>query len=118
MAYTLSGTEIKAPNSMSESNSTQVAQHRTLQGNITRDFFGDNKKIWALNYKNCNKTDYDIINTIYLAYLSSGTAVTWVVDETNYTVSSTSVHVDLLQRGFSVKGTDYLSDFDLILTEA
>jgi hypothetical protein len=118
MSYTLNGTAIKAPNTMQENNSTQVAQQRTLSGDVGRDYFGSNKRIWTLGYKNCKKSAYDTINTIYQAYLTSGTAVTWVSDETNYAISSTTVHVDLLSRGFSVQGDDYISDFALTLTEA
>lgn len=117
MAYLLSATTIKRPNAMEVSNSTQLAENRTLDGTINRDYFGSNKRVWALRYVNTKKADYDTINTIYQAYLSSGTAVTWEITETNYTVSSTTVHVDLLERGFSVKGGDYISDFDLVLKE-
>lgn len=118
MAYTLDSVSIRSPHQISETNSTQVAQQRTLDGSIKRDYFGANKKVWVLTYTNTKKTDYDVINTIYQSYLSTGTAKTWVVTETNYPISSTSVHVDLLQRGFSIRGEDYISDFDLILTEA
>jgi len=118
MAYTLDGTNIRAPHEFDETNSTQVAQQRTLDGSIKRDYFGANKRVWTLTYTNTKKADYDTINTIYQSYLSTGTAKTWVVTETNYPISSTSVHVDLLQRGFSIRGEDYISDFDLILTEA
>lgn len=115
--YLLSSQEIRRPTFISESNSTQVAQHRTLDGSKKRDYFGNNKKVWQLNYRNVKKSDYDTIKTIYDSYLSTGTAKTWEITETNYTIASTNVHVDLLERGFSVKGTDYLSDFDLTLTE-
>lgn len=118
MSYILSGTNIRNPHDFTEENSTQVAQNRTLGGSVTREFFGSNKRIWTLNYQNAKKTDYDTINTIYQAYLSSGTAPTWQVTETNYTVSSTNVHIDLITRGFNIRGSDYLSDFSLILTEA
>lgn len=118
MAYTLDGTNIRSPHSMSEGNSTQFAQKRTLSGSVRRDYFGSNKKVWTLNYTNTNKTDYDVINTIYQSYLSTGSTKTWVITEANYSVSSTNVHLDLVQRGFSVKGEDYISDFDLILVEA
>lgn len=70
-----------------------------------------------LRYRTAKKADYDTINTIYQAYLASGTAPTWEVTETNYTVAETNVHIDLRDRGFTYKGSDYLSDFDLILTE-
>lgn len=118
MSYLLAGSAIRAPHDFEESNSTQVAQQRTLGGSINRDYFGSNKKVWVLNYENTKKADYDTINTIYQSYLSTGTAQTWSVTETNYTVSSTTVHVDLLVRGFKVRGTDYISDFTLTLTEA
>ena len=118
MAYVLSGSNIRRPTSLEVSNSTQLAENRTLQGDVTRDFFGDNKRVWVLNYRNTNSSDFTTINNIYTTYLSSGTLVTWQITETNYTVASTNVHVDLVQRGFSVKGTDYLSDFDLVLKEA
>lgn len=117
MAFLLDGTSIRNPYEISESNSTQVAQNRTLSGSITRDYFGSNKRVWILSYRITKKTDYDTINTIYQSYLSTGTAKTWEITETNYTVSQTTVHVDIRQRDFTVRGSDYISDFDLILTE-
>ena len=117
MSFTLGGVDIKNPNEITESNSTQVAQIRTLSGNIARDYFGSNKRVWELSYKNAKKADYDEIKTIYDTYLSTNTAQTWVSTETNYPISYTTVHVDLQSRGFSVLGNDYLADFTLILTE-
>lgn len=118
MAYILDGTTIRSPHQFNESNSTQAAQNRTLDGAINRDYFGSNKRVWNLSYRNTNKTDFDTINTIYQSYLANAVAKTWQVTETNYTISSTNVHVDLVSRGFSIRGEDYLSDFDLVLTEA
>lgn len=118
MPYVLASATIRAPQSLEETNSTQLAEQRTLNGSVNRDFYGSNKRVWVLDYRNTKKTDYDTINTIYLAYLNTGTVQTWAITETNYAVASTTVHIDLLKRGFSVKGTDYLSDFTLILTEA
>lgn len=117
MAYILDSTTIRSPHEFEESNSTQVAQVRVLSGRVARDYFGSNKRVWQLIYRNTNKTDYDVIKAIYDSYLSTATGKTWQVTETNYTVSSTTVHVDLLERGFRIRGEDYLSDFDLILTE-
>ena len=118
MSFILASTTIRRPKSMNVSNDTQSAQNRTLGGSITRDYFGSNKRVWTLEYENTTKTDFDTINTIYLSYLSTGTAQTWSVTETNYTISSTNVHVDLISRNFSVGGEDYISDFTLTLTEA
>lgn len=117
MAYLLSGTTLRRPGTVDERNSTQMAQHRTLDGTISRDYFGSNKRVWILSYENVNTTDYTTIRNLYDTYLSNAVALTWEITETNYTVSQTNVHVDLVDRGFRVKGTDYLSDFDLVLTE-
>jgi hypothetical protein len=116
--YILDGTTIRSPGSIKESNSTLVAQNRVLNGSVSRDYFGSNKRVWVLDYTNVQKTSYDTIKTIYDSYLSTATAKTWEITETNYTISSTNVHIDLLERGFSVKGEDYISDFTLILTES
>lgn len=118
MSYILDGVAIKGPHRMEEMNSTQVAQQRTLAGSINRDYFGSNKRVWALDYTNIKKADYDTINTIYQSYLTLGTAKSWSTTETNYTVAATTVHVDLQVRRFSQQGVDYISDFTLTLTEA
>lgn len=118
MSYVLNSTTIKSPNSMEEKNSTQYAQQRTLQGTVNRDYFGSNKRVWTLKYENIQKADFDTINTIYQAYLASGTAVSWLSTETNYAISATTVHINLDTRGFSVGGADYISSFTLVLSEA
>lgn len=116
--YILNGTSIRPPTSFDESNSTQMAQQRTLSGAINRDFFGSNKRVWTLNYENAQLSEFTTINTLYTNYLATANAISWQVTETNYTVASTNVHVDLQQRAFRVRGSDYLSNFSLILTEA
>lgn len=118
MSYLLDGSTIRAPYEFDETNSTQYAEHRVLSGNISRDYFGSNKRVWSLSFKNTKKADYDVIRAIYNSYLATGSAKTWEVTETNYDVDVTNVHIDLFVRSFSVRGTDYLSDFDLILKEA
>lgn len=118
MSYVLDSTTIKSPQKLEEENTTQTVQHRTLDGSVSRDQFGNNKRRWILRYRNTQKADYDTIKTIYDSYLSTGTVVTWESTETNYTIAETNVHVDLLERDFSVGGESYISSFDLILTEA
>lgn len=118
MAFILNGTTIKRPNSMTEENSTQVAQNRVLSGNIARDYFGSNKRVWTLKYDTINTTDFATLNTIYQTYLSTAMAITWQITEGAYTVAETNVHVDIKARQFSVPGSTYLSGIELILTEA
>ena len=118
MAYTLSGTNIRNPLSVTESNGTQVAQQQTLSGAIGRDYFGSNKRVWELTYENTTPAAFTVINNIYQTYLSTATAVSWQISEAAYSVSATTVHIDLVQREFSVLGADYLASFSLILTES
>lgn len=118
MSYLLAATTIRAPHSLDESNETQYAQQKALSGAVGRDYFGSNKRVWTLEYRNTKKADYDTIKTIYDSYLSTGTAKAWQVTETNYSVAATTVHVDLHVRKFLQSGVDYISDFTLVLTEA
>lgn len=120
MSFLLNSTTIRKPNSMNESNSTQVAQNRTLGGNVNRDFFGSNKRVMTLNYENVNYSDWSTINTIYQAYLTDKTAKNFQITDTNYNGAFTTAracHIDLLTRDFKVPGTSFLTDFVLILTE-
>lgn len=117
MSYVLSGSEIRSPHELSEGNNTMVAQNRTLDGTINRDYMGSNKRVWDLEYNNVMPSDYSVIKAIYDTYLSTNTPVTWEITETNYTVAQTTVHLNLDERGFRVRGNDYISDFRLTLTE-
>lgn len=117
MSYILAGTTIRRPYEVSEKNSTQMAVQRTLSGAVNRDYFGSNKRIWQLDFRSTNKADYDTIKSIYDSYLSTEVAKSWQVTEPNYTVASTSVHLDLNERDFNIRGSSYISDFTLTLTE-
>ena len=117
MGYVLDGTTIRSPHGISERNSTIVAQNRTLDGSISRDYMGSNKRVWRLEYRNVNVAEYNAIYNIYSNFLITNTAVSFESTETNYIISSTNVHVDMPERTFRVKGEDYISDFILVLTE-
>ena len=120
MAFTLGGSEIKRPKSLSEIRDEQYAQQKALDGTVARDYFSSRigtKRIWSLEYENVQPSEYDIIDAVYSTYKSTDTPVAWVSDETNYTISA-SVHMDLVNRKFSQSGNQYISSFTLKLTEA
>lgn len=117
MSYSLGGTAIRRPTTMHESNNTQYAANRVLSGANTRDYFGANKRVWTLNYKTLNATDFATIYAVYQAFLTNKMPITFVVTEGNYPVNTT-VHVDFPDRDFSIPGSSYLSDNTLTLTEA
>jgi hypothetical protein len=121
MSFLLNGSVIRKPNSMNESNSTQVAQNRTLGGNINRDYFGNNKRVFTLSYQNVNYTDWSTVNTLYQTYLTNKTTQNFQITDTNYNGAATAAlacHIDLLTRDFKIPGSTYLTDFVLILTES
>jgi hypothetical protein len=119
MSFSIGGSEIKRPKSISEMRVEQYAQQKTLDGTVSRDYFSSRvgtKRVWELSYDNVQPSDYNVIDAVYTTYKSTDTAQAWVSDETNYVVSAT-VHMDLVDRQFTQQGTDYLSAFTLILTE-
>jgi hypothetical protein len=117
MSYLLDGTTIRAPHNIEETTVDVYAQQKTLSGTVGRDYFGSVKRIWVLDYMDTKTTDYTTIKTIVDAYKSTVTAKTFQSTEANYTIASTSCHLDLTKRRFSIGGTSYISDFTLVLTE-
>lgn len=118
MPYYLATQLIKAPRRLTETNNTQYAEQKTLEGGVGRDYFGSNKRIWTLEYNNTKKDDYFTIKAIYNTYLDTGDAIEWEITEDNYFINETLVHIDLVEREFSVGGSNYISDFVVTLTEA
>lgn len=118
MSYILDGTTIRTPMNIEEQTVDQFAQQKPLSGNVARDYFGDTKRIWALDFTNTQGSEYQTIKTIVDAYKSTNTLKSFESTETNYTIASTLCHLDLTRRSFSVGGTDYISDFTLVITEA
>ncbi len=116
--YILDGAEIRRPHEISEGNSTQMAAQRTLDGSMSRDYFGSTKRIWNLQFVNIKPADYQVIRNIYDSYIATGDTKTFEITESAYTVASTPCHLDFVDRGFSVRGSTYLSDCELVITEA
>lgn len=118
MAYILSGVTIRAPYEIKETNNTQMAVQRALSGALSKDLFGSNKRVWQLSFVNCKPADFSVIDAIYQAYLANNATVPWQITEPAYTVAQTSVHISRDDRGFSVRGSSYISDFTIRLEEA
>lgn len=115
VAYVLGGISIQPPHRFSEANDTLYAENRVLEGDINRDFFGENKRVWDLEYENLNPEDSAIIKALYYDYLDSGETKTWEVTGDNYFITETSVHIDLPDRTIHPA---YITSFVIRLTEA
>lgn len=92
-------------------------QQRPLVGDVNRAFFGSNKRTWVLAYENLPVSEYEVLKAIHDAYLLNGSTVSWEVTGNNYSVSETTVHVDLPLRDFKNQGIDYLSNIEVTLIE-
>jgi len=112
MAYLLDGTTIKRPNSIKREPIEVAADHITISGKTKRDITA-RKYRYILSYKNISKTDADTLVTIY----NQKAVVTFQSTEANFPVSLRNVHVDIGDRDYLYPGSDYLSTFNLILTE-
>ena len=121
MGFILAGTEIRRPTQLNERKIERFSQVQTLDGRIHRDYYNSlvgTKRIWTLSFQNASASEYAAILAIYETYKNTDTVQTWEITETNYTVDQTNVHIDLIERQFSTPGSDYISSFQLILTEA
>lgn len=116
--YSIGGQKIKAPQQMKEGRVEQYAQQKALDGSVNRDYFSSRegtKRIWTLTYYNILPAAYNVIDAVYTIYKLTDTTQAFVVSDLSI---STDVHMDLVDRDFSVSGNDYLSSFTLVLTEA
>lgn len=118
MSYLLDSVAIRPPKNLEEQTLDLFAQQRSLNNAINRDYFGDTKRVWVFDYVNTQPSDYSTIRAIVDSYKSTSTAKSFESTETNYTIAATTVHLDLIKRGFTYAGSDYISDFSLVLTEA
>lgn len=118
MSYILDGTVIRNPMNIEDQTIDQYAQNKALDATVRRDYFGDTKRIWVLDYVNAQPSEYAVIKTIVDAYKSTVQTKTFESTEGNYVISSRLCHLDLVKRRFNVGGSDYISDFSLVITEA
>lgn len=116
--YVLNGTTIKSPSSISEVNESIYALQRMLSGDVSSDLFSGNKRTWHLEYEYLTQTQYDTIYDQYADYMENEQPVRFEINQDNYPLSATEVHVDLVEREFEIPGSSYYSSTTLILTEA
>lgn len=116
--YILENTVLRSPTSMKEERVRVAAYQRAISGNFQADEFNSGRRIWTLHYENVQKADFDTIFNLYQTYLSTEDPMDFEINQDNYPITATNVHLDLDQRDFSTAGAGYISQFDLVLTEA
>lgn len=112
MAYILDGTTLRNPQELEiEELETGVA-HETIDGKLKKSVTNRRRR-FVLRYQNLTRTQENTILNIW----NQQDTVTFESTETNLTVASTTVHVEVFRRAFN-RGSEYRSDLSLILTES
>jgi len=110
--YVLGSLTLPRPNSFErryiEKSSTVV----TLNNTTKRDITG-RKEQFILGFRMLSQTE---INAIIAEY-EMNTSRNFSVSETNLTISSTPVHIEIDRRQYATAGPSYREDVTLILTE-
>lgn len=112
MSYKLDGTTLPTPKSFFREQIEQSGTIVTLNGYTKKDIT-NRKERFTLGFEMLTQAQVSTILTIW----GDQTTKTFEVDESNLTVSPTTVHIDIKDRSYNTKGEDYREDLKLILTE-
>lgn len=112
MSYTLGSITLPNPKSFSRTLIESGASVITLNGRTKRDII-NRKERYVLGYEMLSQTNVNLILSEY----NLQQARYFTVSETNLTIPSTLVHIDIADREYNTKGVSYREDFNLILTE-
>lgn len=84
MAWKINGNPILAPRNKTAKHDVQEATRRTLNGSYTRDYIGEEKKVFICEYPTITKAAYDYIRAFYEDQRDNGTTMTLVIDELDF----------------------------------
>ena len=111
MAYTLGGITLPNPKEFKRVQIETASMFTTLNGTLKKDIT-NRKERFILTFRNLSQTNVTIIVNLW----NDQTTKTFQVNESNLTISATTVHIEIENRTYT-KGPDYREDLDLILTE-
>lgn len=112
MAYILNGTTLKNPIDFQRAPIKVGKENISLTGKTTEDI-RNQKERYTLVFEALSAAERNAIVAIY----ELQAAVTFEVTETNLTIASTNVIVDIESARTYIKGGDYLENLTLNLTE-
>lgn len=112
MSYKLNGVTLPTPKELNRQLLETSKTVNTLSGGTKKDIT-NRKERYNLTYKYLTQAEVTTLLNIY----NLEEEVLFEVDETNLTISPTYVHVDISERGYSLRGVEYREDINLVLTE-
>lgn len=112
MSYTLGDTTLPTPVNFSRKYIETGSKVTTLDGTTSQDIM-NRKEEYVLEFKNLTQAEVGNILSEY----NLQTTRNFAVSETNLTISSTPVHIDITGREYNAKGNEYREDLVMVLTE-
>jgi hypothetical protein len=109
--YSLGSTTLPDPVSFNREYIETSATNLALTGRTTKDI-RNRKERFTLSWERLTPTEVASILSEYTPEITKNFSVT----ETNLTIASTAVHIDISKRDY-VKGGEYRSDMTMTLTE-
>jgi len=109
--YTLGAITLPNPQEFYRDPVKVGTKHSMLDGTTKEDII-TKKEVFTLVFRRLTQSQVNSIMTEY----EKNSALDFAVSETNLTVNTTSVLVDMQRRAYN-KGGDYREDITLILTE-
>ena len=111
MAYHLGNTTLPTPVSFTREFIETSASNNLLDGTTKKDIT-NRKERFILKFSSLTQAE---VSAILAEYELLSTKNFWV-DETNLTINSTPVHIDIGGREY-LKGSDYRENLEMVLTE-
>lgn len=112
MGYTLGSITLPNPVSLSREHVETSVANITINGTTFKDIT-NRKERYILSFVNLTQAEIGNIMSEY----NMQTHRNFVVSETNLTINSTQVHIDIASREYNSKGIEYREDITLVLTE-
>lgn len=112
MSYTLGSITLPNPKGFQRRLIETGASINTLNGRTKKDIT-NRKEQFILNYEMLSQANV----TAILGEYDLQTVRNFSVNETNLTINSTPVHIEISERQYNTKGNEYREDLTLVLTE-
>lgn len=112
MAWYLGGVELPAPKSFSRDNILKDTMHEMINGTSKRDITSKKEK-FSLSFSKLTQDEAADVKALY----ESRSSLLFSVDEGMLSIAERYVHVDIMGTDYPSRGSLFLEDFTLILTD-
>lgn len=112
MSWTLGGVTLPSPKSFSRDNILKDTMHEMINGTSKRDITSKKEK-FALGYSKLSQDQAADIKALY----DLGESLLFSVDEGMLSIAERYVHVDIMGSDYPSRGSLFLEDFTIILTD-